>query len=206
MKKILLIILFSVNTFLIAAQPDYLDQLIERYRIENGFKTTVKINIDVPGIVAPQKTVFILLENGKKPKIKGEGLVLLPKKGFIGQFSEILEIPVHWIFLERKNDFDFYKLVSLDPKSDWVTADVKLLISEPRIEELNIATRKAGEFNVKHEYIQMNYPVKSEINFETDRFNLPLKFMGKSDFSSVKDSTGKVSGKIILEFEEIEVF
>jgi hypothetical protein len=206
MKLAFLSISFLLISFICSAQPEYLDQLVERYHIENGFKTVVTINIDVPGIVAPPKTVSIFLENGKKPKIKGKGLVLLPKKGFVAQFSEILEIPSHWIFLETKDGFDFYKLVSLEPKSDWVTADVKLLISEPRIEELKITTRKAGEFYISHDYMQMNYPVKSEINFETDRLNIPLKFMGKSDFSSIKDSTGKVSGKIILEFEEIDFF
>jgi hypothetical protein len=206
MRTAFLILLFSLISIISSAQPEYLDQLAERYHIENGFKTVVTIHINVPGIIAPPKTVSIFLENGKKPKIKGEGLVLLPKKGFIAQFSEILEIPVHWIFLEREGEYDYYKLVSLEPKSDWVTADVKLFASEPRIEEINITTRKAGEFYITHHYLQMNYPVKSEINFETDRLNIPLKFMGKSDFSSVKDSTGKVSGKIILEFEDMEVF
>ena len=71
---------------------------------------------------------------------------------------------------------------------------------------MNISTREAGEFFIKHDYKNHNYPSRSEISFETTRFNIPLKFMGKSDFSSLKDSTGKVSGKIILEFTEIEIF
>jgi hypothetical protein len=206
MKQGFLTILLSLIAVWSSAQPEYFDQLVERYRIKNGFQSTINIDIDVPGIVAPLKTVSIYAENGKKPKIKGEGLVLLPKKGFVGQFSEILEIPVHWIFLDTKNGFDNYKLVSLDPKSDWVTADLKLLTSDPRIDELNITTRKAGEFLIKHSYKNGNYPVKSEISFETDRMNIPLKFMGKSDFSDVKDSANLVSGKIILEFIEFEVF
>jgi hypothetical protein len=206
MKLASFILIFFTLSVYCTAQPAYLDRLVERYRIENGFNSTVKINIDVPGIVAPPKTVSVYAENGKKPKITGEGLVLLPKKGFIGQFSDILEIPVHWIFMNSANGFDRYKLVSLDPESDWITADLLLEVSEPRIEEINIATREAGEFLIKHFYKDQNYPSKSEISFETNRFNIPLKFMGKSDFSSLKDSTGKVSGKIILEFEKIEIF
>lgn len=204
--KLAAIIFISFISVYSYAQPAYLKQLEERYQIENGFKSTVNINIDVPGIIAPRKVVTIYAENGKKPKIKGKGLILFPKKGFVGQFADILKIPVHWIFLDTKSDFDYYKLVSLDPKSDWVTADVKLKISEPRIEEINITTRETGEFFIIHSYKKASYPVRSEINFVTDRLNIPLKFMGKSDFSSVKDSTGKVSGKIILEFEEFEVF
>lgn len=206
MKFAVIIIVLSLVSGYSFSQPSYLKQLEERYQIQNGFKSTINIQIDVPGIIAPPKIVTIYAENGKKPKINGDGLVLLPKKGFIKQFSDLLTIPVHWIFLESYGDFDNYKLVSLDPKSDWVTADVKLQISDPRIEELNLTTRETGEFFIKHWYENGNYPVKSEISFVTDRLNIPLKFMGKSDFSSVKDSTGKVSGKIVLQFEEFEVF
>jgi hypothetical protein len=188
------------------AQPVYLKQIQDRYLIRNGFKTTVNIQIEVPGIVAPTKTISIYAENGKAPKIEGDGIILLPKKGFVLQFSELLTIPVHWIYIDSKGDFDYYKLVSLDPKSDWVTADIKVKVSEFRIEELNLATRDAGGFLISHRYEKGNYPVQSEISFETDRFNIPLKFLGKSDFSEVKDSNGKVSGKIILDFEEFEVF
>ena len=206
MKYAFFLILMSLFCDVCTAQPVYLKQLRERYEIRNGFKSKVNIQIDVPGIIAPTKTIEIYAEKGKKPKIKGDGLVLLPKKGFTEQFSDILTIPVHWIFLESNGDYESYKLVSLDPKSDWVTADVKLQISDPRIEEINLTTRETGEFFVKHLYENGNYPVKSEISFITDRFNIPLKFMGKSDFADVKDSNDKVSGKIILDFEDFEVF
>jgi hypothetical protein len=206
MKYAVIAILMSLFSAVCTAQPIYLKQLQERYKIQNGFKSTVNIQIDVPGIIAPTKTIEIYAENGKAPKIKGDGIILLPKKGFVLQFSELLTIPVHWIYIDSKGDFDYYKLVSLDPKSDWVTTDIKIKVSEYRIEELNLATRDAGGFLISHKYEKGNYPVQSEISFETDRFNIPLKFMGKSDFSEVKDSNGKVSGKIILDFEDFEVF
>ena len=95
MKNGLLIISFLIIAVSSSAQPEYLNQLVKRYQIDNGFSSTVRIDIDVPGIVAPPKTVSVYAENGKKPKISGEGLVLLPKKGFIGQFSDILQVPVH---------------------------------------------------------------------------------------------------------------
>ncbi len=206
MKYAVIAILMSLFSAVCTAQPIYLKQLQERYKIQNGFKSTVNIQIDVPGIIAPTKTIEIYAENGKAPKIKGDGIILLPKKGFVLQFSELLTIPVHWIYIDSKGDFDYYKLVSLDPKSDWVTSDIKIKVSEYRIEELNLATRDAGGLLISHRYEKGNYPVRSEISFETDRFNIPLKFMGKSDFSEVKDSNGKVSGKIILDFENFEVF
>ena len=206
MKYIGIVIIISFFAGSINAQPTYLKQLKDRYQILNGFKTTVNILIDVPGIVAPQKTISIYAENGKAPKINGEGLILLPKKGFVMQFTELLTIPVHWIYIDSKGDFDYYKLVSLDPKSDWVTADIKIKVSEHRIEEINLATRDAGGFLISHSYENGNYPARSEISFETDRFNIPLKFMGKSDLSGVKDTNGKVSGKVTLIFTDFEIF
>lgn len=206
MRYASIVIIISLFAVSVKAQPVYLKQLQDRYLIQNGFKTNVNIQIDVPGIVAPPKTISIYAENGKSPKIKGDGLILLPKKGFVMQFSELLTIPVHWIYIDSKGDFDYYKLVSLDQKSDWVTADIRIKVSEYRIEELNLATRETGEFLISHSYEKGNYPVRLEISFVTDRFNIPLKFMGKSDFSDVKDTNGKVSGKITLDFEDFEVF
>jgi len=206
MKYTIIVIIISLFAGSVKAQPIYLKQLQDRYFIQNGFKTTVNIQIEVPGIVAPQKTISIYAVNGKAPKIKGEGLILLPKKGFVMQFTELLSIPVHWIYMDSKGDYDYYKLVSLDPKSDWVTSDIKIKVSEFRIEEINLATRNTGGFLISHSYEKGNYPVRSEISFETDRFNIPLKFMGKSDFSGVKDTNGKVSGKVILDFTDFETF
>lgn len=179
---------------------------MNRYEIKNGFKAVVDITIDVPGIIAPPKTIEIYSVKGKAPKIKGAGLILLPKKGFVEQFSDLLTIQVHWIYLEEKGNYQFYKLVSLDPKSDWVTADIKIYTRDPRIEEINLTTRESGVFLISHFYGKGKYPYRSEISFVTDKFSIPLKFMGKTDVTDVKTTDGKVNGKIILVFTKFEVF
>jgi len=206
MKKFTLLILLislGVNS---SAQPDIAKELVKRYEIKKGFKAVVDITIDVPGIIAPQKTIEIYSEKGKAPKIKGEGLILLPKKGFVEQFSDLLTIPVHWIFIEDKGNYQFYKLVSLDPKSDWVTADLKIYTKDPRIEEINLTTRESGVFQINHYYGKGKYPVRTEISFVTDKFSIPLKFLGKSDNTEPKTTDGKVKGKVILVFTKFEDF
>ena len=206
MKKVCFAV---INMFFVAfsfAQPSYLNQVIERYQIPNGFKSTVQVRIDIPGLIAPPKTIEIYAEKGKKPKIKGDGLILLPKKGFVEQFNDLLTSPGHWILLNSSGEYENFKLVSLDPKSEWITADIKFFKPDPRIEELNLTTRDTGEYLIKYSYNETSYPVKSEISFETDRLNIPLKFMGKSDLSEIKDSNGKVGGKIYVVFENFEVF
>jgi len=206
MKYLTLLILLLNSGINSNAQPELAKQLKERYKINNGFKAAVDITIDVPGIIAPPKTIEIYSQKGKLPKIKGEGLILLPKKGFVEQFSELLEIPVHWILLENKGNYQVYKLVSLDPKSDWVTADLKIYVKDPRIEEINLTTRESGVFLINHFYGKGKYPVRTEINFATDKFSIPLKFMGKSNVSEARETNGKVNGKIILSFTKFEVF
>ncbi len=206
MKKIVFLLVIFICGFQSEQQPDIAHVLQERYEIKNGFRAEVTIKLDVPGIVVPDKSVEIYAENNKPIKIKGEGLVLLPKKGFVRQFSSLFSAPVHWIQMERYEDYEIYKLVSLDPKSDWVTADIKIFMIDPRIDEMTITTRDAGVFTVNHFYDDGKYPSRSEINFTTEKLTLPLKFMGKSDFQEIKDTTSIVTGKIFLEFMQFEIF
>ena len=203
------IILFFLGLFInipTPAQTDLAEQLSERYMIKKGFEAVVNIRIDIPGITAPPKTIQVYYEKGKSPKIKGAGLILLPKKGFVEQFTELLTVPVQWIPLETHGEFQTFKLVSLTPSCDWITADLKVNMTERRIEEVNLTTRESGSFLIKYFYGKGNYPERSEISFSTDKFSIPLKFLGKSDFSTIKDPKGKVQGKIILEFSRFVVF
>jgi hypothetical protein len=206
MKYLILLVLSISFGAYASAQPLLAKQLMARYEIKNGFKAVVTITIDVPGITAPPKTIEIYSQKGKTPRIKGEGLILLPKKGFVEQFSDILSIPVHWILLESKENYQFYKLVSLDPKSDWVTADIKIYTKDLRIDEINLTTRESGVFLIHHFYSKGKYPERTEINFTTDKFSIPLKFMGKSDVNDAKETDGKVKGKITLLFTKFEIF
>jgi hypothetical protein len=206
MKFTTILILLLLLRIPAVAQPDLAEQLRTRYAIKTGFEAVVIIRIDVPGITASPKTVEISYSKGKSPKIKGAGLILLPKKGLVGQFNELLTTPVQWIPLGTSGDIQSFKLVSLDPDCDWITADIKVNTKEIRIDEINLTTRDAGAFLITHFYGNSKYPDRSEISFATDKFSLPLKFMGKSDFSKARDSGGKVTGKITLEFTRLNFY
>lgn len=200
MKYILLIAIVICNSFFVKAQTPLMEKLKERYDIKNGYQTMVNISIDVPGLTLPPKDLSILCEKGKKPKIKGKGILLIPKKGLVNQFSDLLSVEAHWIFLSENGGFVNYKLVSMDPKSDWVTADIKILKEQSRIDEINLITKDSGEYLIKQSYASGNFPSGTEISFWTSRLNIPLKFLGKSSLSKVKDKDGKVKGKIFLKY------
>jgi hypothetical protein len=205
MRYFTFILTIFLLSFQAEQQPEIVNLLKERYLIKNGFKTTVNIRLDVPGITAPEKTIEIIAENNKPMKIKGEGLVLLPKKGFVRQFTSLLNEPVHWIQIDKDNEYETWKLVSLNPKSDWVTADIKIYMPDARIDEMTVTTRDAGDYFIKYFYESANYPVRSEIEFSTDKFSIPLKFMGKSDIQEVGGPGETVKGKVYLEFSDFEL-
>jgi hypothetical protein len=200
MKYFLLIAILFCNSFYAKAQTELTAKLKERYDIKNGYQTMVNITIDIPGLTVPSKDLSIKCEKGKKAEIKGKGIVLIPKRGLVNQFSDMLSIPAHWIFISEKEGFLNYKLVAMDPKSDWVTADLKILKEQNRIDEINLITKDSGEYLIKHSYASGNFPSTTEICFWTNRLNIPLKFLGKSSLNKVKDKDGKVKGKIFLKF------
>jgi hypothetical protein len=200
MRYIIFIAIVFCNCFYAKAQAQLMEKLKERYDIKNGYETMVNINMDVPGLTVPQKDLSIKYEKGKKPQIKGKGILLIPKKGLTNQFSELLSTQAHWIFLSENGGFVNYKLVSMDPKSDWVTADIKILKEQNRIDEINLITKDSGEYIIKHSYTSGSFPSATQISFWTNRLNIPLKFLGKSSLNKVKDKDGKIKGKIFLKF------
>lgn len=202
MKYIILIIILFCNCFCAKAQTELLEKLKERYDIKNGYQTMVNISIDVPGLKVPPKDLSIKCEKGKKVQIKGKGILLIPKKGLTNQFSELLSAQNHWVFLSENDFFSYYKLVSMDPKSDWVTADIKIMKEQNRIDEINLITKDSGEYLIKHSYASGNYPSATEISFWTNKLNIPLKFTGKSNLNKAKDKDGKIKGKIFLKFRD----
>ena len=206
MKQVLFFLLLLALR--ISAQPksDIAEQLRSRYTVKNGIDATVSIRADIPGITAPTKTVEVHIENGKSPKIKGAGLIILPKKGMIDNFSVLFSSEVQWILLRTQVDIQIFKVVSLDPGSDWITADLTVNVKEKRIDAIDLVTRESGTFLMRYFYCKGNFPDRTEITFSTDKFSIPLKFLGKSDPATFKDSSGKVKGKVTLEFIRLRVF
>ena len=64
--------------------------LIATYTNESQIKCEITVDVQVEGMQVPTKTILVDFEEGKTPKIKGKGLALLPKKGMVNQFQELL--------------------------------------------------------------------------------------------------------------------
>ncbi len=153
MRKILFILVLMFGYLSIAQddiKEDSIAALIEKYASKLNLKCNIDIKIDVVGMVIPDKQIYVEFKEDMRPIIKGKGLALLPKKGIVGQFNELFSTPLQPILLSKRGNDLIYKLVSLDQKTDWITADIVFDESSLLISEATINTRKQGTFYTQH--------------------------------------------------------
>jgi len=179
-----------------------IQNLIATYSNETQIKSEITVTIQVEGMQIPTKTVRVDFEEGKKPKIKGDGLALLPKKGMLNQFQELLSTPMQAIPLGEQNGNLIYKLVSLDEKSQWVTADVIFNKDNYQIYEAFVNTRKHGALKAIHSYKDGKYPTESIITFNVKKFKVPLRFIGRQNkLVDISETDEQTEGKILLQYK-----
>jgi hypothetical protein len=183
----------------------YLDTLIQKQNTIKNVQCSVNVHVDVPGVNMPDKKIFLKYEQGKKPVIKSNGLLMMPKKGLFGQFEELLETPYQAIFLGAKNDTLMYKLVSMDSESDWVTTDIYFSKKDYRIFFLDITTREHGSFQVYHFYGKGIFPKRTEVRFESLPAKLPLKFLGRNKADIKVSGDEKIKGKVVLTYSDVKL-
>ncbi len=208
MKNIAIFILFLwINAALGQASPDEpMEQLRLQYSELLFLKCEVLIQVDVEGMNIPDKKIYVEFMGDQKPKIKGEGISLLPKRGMLDQLRTLLNSSMQAIFLSKRGDNLVYKLVSLDASSDWITADLVFNENSYLIYESVVNTRKFGTFTTKHSYADQIYPSRSEVSFDLKKFKLPLKFIGSEKSSSTfQEKDENIKGKISLTYTYLDL-
>lgn len=201
----LALFLLIIPTLAFGQSDPLLEAVKENYKT-NSIQCSVDVQIDVPGLKMPDKQLFIKFSPDSKPVIKGEGMLLVPKKGLLGQFNEVLEEESQVIFLGNQGDTAMYKIVSLSSESDWVTADVKIYRPDRRIYFMDIFTKEYGSFKVRHQYEESVMPTTSVITFEAEAFKLPVKFLGRGNADDLPtDKDGKVRGRVTLRYSDVKL-
>jgi hypothetical protein len=203
--KAVFYILCIFNIFKLFAQDihdEKINALVEQYTKKPELKSEILVHIDIEGMHIPDKKIYVDFRKDKKPKVKGEGLALLPKKGTVDQFNKLLSSSFQAIYLSKNGNNLEYKLVSLDPKSDWITADIIFDENTYLIYTSNISTRKFGSFETEHSYNGNIYPSRSIITFDIKKFKIPLRFIGREQeiTSSIPQKDKNVQGKITLTY------
>ena len=207
MKKIIYLLLVFAGLSLNAQveHDSIISALIEKYDVRLDMKCEILIQTDVENMIVPDKVVELSFDDKGKPKFKGKGIGLLPKRGIINQYKELLANPFQAIFISKNKDNLIYKLVSLDPKSEWITADIEFNPNTLLIHKYSVSTKKHGVFDVSNNYKEHIYPSKSVVTFNIQKFKLPIKFIGRNDPSKPKNSEEKdVVGTITLHYTYVK--
>ena len=180
---------------------DPIETLKARYAESLQLKCSVRVHIAVEGMQIPDKEIYLEYQKGQKPIVRGKGLTLLPKKGGLRQFQTLFSGNIQQIALPSEDGLLRYKLVALDPKSDWITADLWLAPGSYQILRTEVSTKSHGSFSTENSYEEAELPVETIISFEVKAFKLPLKFIGgsQSEFKKQKLEEGQM-GKVVLRY------
>ncbi len=167
MRKMLtsLILLFAVTSFAQELTDEHILRLRSKYDIDADLKCQIRIHIEVRGMVIPDKEVYVEFGKEGKTRVQGKGLSLLPKRGTVEQFRNLFGTPMQAIFLSKRGALMVYKLVALDPSSDWITADIAFDPESLLVYESVVNTRKHGTFTTVNQYDAGDYPSRTEVNF-----------------------------------------
>ena len=90
--------------------PEILQSVLQSDTSYQWISCNIDIELDVPGVHMPEKEIELRLEKGKKPKIKSEGITILPKHGVIGQYQDFLNVNCQAIPLKTGEDTLVYKV------------------------------------------------------------------------------------------------
>ena len=198
------ILLFFSLQAMAQTNDDYLAALLLKQTAYETLSCSVGVHLEVPGVDIPDKQIYIELVKGEKPKIKAKGLLILPKKGLLGQFNNLINSKYQAIQLYNNNDTLVYKLVSLEKKSDWITADIYFTKNDSLLFKMDISTRKHGDFEISHFYDAKGFPKSTKIKFETSASKIPLKFLGRTHKTKQEDTLPDAGmGEIYLIYSNV---
>lgn len=188
--------------------PEIFTTILERDTTYDEISCKLNIQVQLPGLNMPDKEVSLFMSKTEETRIEGDGLMLIPRRGLLGQYKSIIETPCQAITLKETNDTLVYKLVSLDPVSDWITVDFTISKEDALVHQLGVVTRDNGVFNIQHVYGEehLNIPIKSVISFEALPMKLPLRFIAQNnETDQIFNGDEPIDGKVILSYSDVEV-
>ncbi len=204
----ILLVCFALVEVKAQQLPEIFNTLLQRDTAFTELQCKIGIQVQLPGLSMPDKTVSVVMHKNEDIRIEGDGLMLIPRRGLVGQYQAILETPCQAIPLQETPDTLIYKLVSLDPESDWVTVDFTLSASNALVHQMDVVTRENGTFHIHHDYAgeTNSFPAKTTISFEALPMKLPLRFIAQNDETNqLFNGDEPIAGKVILTYSDVVV-
>lgn len=211
MKKWLLLGLCVLGIQNLSAQEWDADlkKIQQRLDAVTSYAAEVRFNVDISFINMPTKKAAVEYKKEKGIAFNSEDFVLIPKKGLDFSLSELLKVPLFtvdrgWESLEGVD----YKVVNIIPttdKSDFSIAKLYLDTQNTRIKAAEISTKKEGVYwvNFSFEKAENVLPDQVTVEFEVEKFRLPINFMGKDTDIDRKQmrSDGPKRGAIYIDID-----
>lgn len=209
MRKYKLIGLFIISSCIIARaqqhDPDLL-QIKSRMDSIQSFSVDLTLEVDISFIHMPSKKAKMKYTKNKPIKFSSADFVMLPKRGLDFTLNSLLSYS--YITVPRGEEirngkkYKALNIVPTDPNSDFSIALLLIDISNMRVTESEISTRKDGTYKLLMNYDKPTaiLPAKVEVAFEVQRIRIPFNFMGKDtdiDRKKMRES-GSKTGKIFL--------
>ena len=173
------------------------------------FTATVVLDLDVPFIRMPTKTAQMHYEKGKQTRFASKDFVMLPKRGLDFSFDELFKYPFITVDrgMEMRNgqSLKVINVIPTDNRAELALATLYLDITNQRIMQSEINTRKEGSYTLNMHYAKPNdiLPDYVEATFAVERLKIPFNFMGKDtqiDRQQMK-STDKKTGVIKIQIK-----
>jgi len=171
-----------------------------------SFSVDLTLDVDIDFINMPTKKVKMKYTKNKPIRFSSEDFVMLQKRGLDFTLNSLLSYS--YITVPRGEEirngkkYKAINIVPTDPNSDFSIALLLLDISNMRIAESEISTRKDGTYKLLMNYAKPTevLPTKVEVAFEVQRIRIPFNFMGKDTEINRKKmrESGYKTGKIYL--------
>lgn len=209
MLRIVFILAYCVCRVVnVDAQQHDPDLLRIKARLDSvrSFTVDLKLEVDIDFINMPPKRAKMKYVKDKPIKFSSEDFVMLPKRGLDFTLNSLLQYP--YITVPRGEEirngkkYKAINIVPTDAKADFSIALLLIDLTNTRIAESEISTRKDGTYKLSMEYPtpQAILPSRATVSFEIERIRIPFNFMGKdTDINRKKmRAAGSKTGLIFL--------
>ncbi len=203
LNTVLLLVTISIN-----AQNIDADLLKIKQRMDSiqQFSAKLKLDIDINFINMPTKYASMSYTKGKPIKFSSSDFVMIPKRGLDFSLNRLFEYSFITVprgdIIKNEKKYKAINIIPTDPKADFSIALLLLDITNMRVAETEISTKKDGAYNLilNYENSTKILPVLVEVSFEIERIKIPINFMGKdTDIDRKKmKAEGVKTGKIYL--------
>jgi hypothetical protein len=215
MKNITILIFFHLFFKGLSGQEIDPDLMKVKSRLDSisSFSTQLKLEVDISFINMPVKQAKMFYTKGKKVKFSSDDFVMLPKRGLDFSLNSLLEYS--FITVDRgleQRSGKMYKAINIiptDKRADFSIATILLDTKLKRVVESEISTKKDGTYSLSFQYNNelKVLPDKVIVNFEIEKINIPINFMGKDtqlDRKKMK-AAGAKTGSIYLTMSNYQI-